>query len=64
MKTLNYKYSHGITGIDIITVYDDGNVLCELDVFADSPYTPSEEIQNWLDDNGYEDEEFKFNEIC
>jgi hypothetical protein len=63
MKTLNYKYANGITGIDVITVYDDNSILCELDVFADSPYNPPEEIQNWLDNNGYEDEEFEFSEI-
>lgn len=63
MKTLNYKVAIGITGVNIITVYEDKRFLCELGVLADSPYNLPEEIQNWLDDNGYEDEEFEFNRI-
>ena len=63
MKTLSYEVARGITGVSMITVYDDKGVLCELEVLTDSPYNFPEEIQNWLDDNGYEDEEFEFNRI-
>ena len=63
MRQLDYIISFGITGINMVTVYDKDKLFCEIEVLADSPYSTEEEIQNWLDDNGYEDGEFEFNRL-
>jgi hypothetical protein len=47
-------------GVVVVTVFDNGKIFFEIECFADSPYSIEEEIQNWLDDNGYEDEDFVF----
>lgn len=62
MRKLHYKVERIGEGLRKITVYTAGLVLCELECF-DGIYSDWEEIQNWLDDNGYEDEEFDFEKI-
>jgi len=42
-----------------VTVFTDGKVFCELDCLKDF-ISFEEEIQNYLDDNGYGDESFNF----
>lgn len=63
MKTLQYKTEDN-GDYDLITVYDeDGKIFTELEAgkFLDNNkrfFTDEEEIQLYLDGNGYEDEEF------
>jgi hypothetical protein len=47
-------------GITIVQVFENGKTFCTIECYVDSPYSIEEEIQNWLDDNGYEDKEFDF----
>lgn len=47
-------------GVVIVNVTKEGKTFFEMECLTDSPYSIEEEIQNWLDDNDYEDEEFDF----
>lgn len=70
MKNLFYvvsydTYSDGsFNGLQTITVYEIvenfPKEFCTIETNTDSPYTIEEEIQEWLDNNGYEDEQFNF----
>lgn len=62
-------YSDGSpNGIRTLEVYEIENnepkkfvqLQCSSDELGEPFYTNEEEIQNWLDDNGYEDKEFEF----
>jgi hypothetical protein len=63
MKTLNYRITVGITGINIITVYEGDILLCELSTLIDSRKHPVEEIEDWLYANNYDSSEYAFNRI-
>lgn len=43
-----------------IEIRSENEFLFEIECFTNSPYTNEEEIQNFLDDNGYGDEVFEF----
>ena len=62
IKKLNYSVTQIENNIRYITVFDNGKILTELECLAGF-LTNEEEIQNWLDDNGYEDEVFDFEKI-
>lgn len=62
MKKLQYKVEKVEDGIRYLTVYSDGKILTELECL-DYTYYNAEEIQMWLDDNGYGDEEYEIEEI-
>lgn len=48
-------------GLITIKVYETNNKLfCEIETDTNSPYTIEEEIQEYLDENGYGDETFEF----
>lgn len=65
MKTLQYKTEDN-GDYDLITVYsEDGKIFTELEAgkFPDDNerfFTDEEEIQLYLDENGYGDDEFNF----
>lgn len=61
-KKLTYRIERIEDNIRYITVYTNGKILTELECLAGF-LTNEEEIQNWLDDNGYEDEVFDFEKI-
>jgi hypothetical protein len=63
MRQLRYNVTLGITGINIVTVFEKNRLFCELEVLADSSYHTVEEIENWLDNNGYESKEFEITRI-
>lgn len=44
----------------IVKAYLKRKTFFEIECLKDSPYTIEEEIQNWLDDNGHEDEYYDF----
>lgn len=59
------EYVNGIeetTGNKTIYVYEifknEPKVFCE--IYTQNEYNSEEEIQNWLDDNGFSDKEFEF----
>ena len=59
MKTIRYEVSTIEDNIRYINVYLDGFLLVELECLGGF-LTNQEEIQNWLDDNGYGEESFNF----
>jgi hypothetical protein len=61
-KILDYSVQHD-EQFNTVQVFDEGCIFCEIECLVDSPYSIEEEIQNWLDDNGYSDNEFTFNRI-
>lgn len=46
--------------INVVKVFSNGKLIFNIECFIDSPYTIGEEIQNYLDDNGYGDECYDF----
>jgi hypothetical protein len=48
----------GVIGVNVYT--SRGKLMCEIEMLENSPYTVAEEIQMWLDDNGYGDTDFDF----
>lgn len=74
MKQLYYTISYEVyddssrNGIRLISVYEIINnkpkKFCQIEALSDdlgnNYYTNSEEIQNYLDDNGYGDDMFEF----
>lgn len=60
---LEYKVTLGITPINIITVYKDNKLFCEIETLKDSKSHPVEEIETYLENNGYESEEFEFKRL-
>ena len=62
MRKLFYKVNHVNERFREITVFSGGLLLCELECLSNH-LTNEEEIQQWLDDNGYGDEEFDFEKI-
>ena len=55
-------------GLKTINVYEEGMVLfaeleCSSDDLGEFLYTNEEEIQNYLDDNGYGDEDYEFSRL-
>ena len=59
MKIIKYEVDTIEDNIRYINVYLDSFLLVELECLG-SFLTDQEEIQNWLDDNGYEDDNFNF----
>lgn len=55
------------TGWKDLTLYEirdnQPKLLAEIAVDDGSPFSSEEEIQTWLDENGYEDEDFKFTQL-
>lgn len=62
MKTLQYKINKIENNIRYITVFTKNKVFAELECFGNF-FTDEEEIQFWLDENGYGDECFEFQKI-
>ena len=67
-KTVNNTYEDGsfnglITVVCFIIENNDLKIFFEIETTDMSPYTIEEEIQNYLDDNGYGDEYFEFTKI-
>ena len=62
MKTLQYRVERLEDNIRYITVLDEGKTFIELECLSGF-LTNEEEIQNWLDDNGYGDDVFEFEKI-
>ena len=62
MKKLQYKVEKVEDGIRYLTVYCEGKIMTELECLGDY-MTNGEEIEFWLDDNGYGDEEYEIEEI-
>lgn len=62
MNILKYTVELSDT-IKKVCVYDNDKLFFEIECLIVSPYTIEEEIQNWLDDNGFENENFEFNKI-
>ena len=62
MRTIQYKVDKVENGIRYLTVYLNGKILTELECF-NYTYFNVEEVQHWLDDNGYGDKEFGIKEI-
>lgn len=73
MKKIFYKVEknthdegsfNGLITVRCYTIEDnDLKVFFELETTDETPYTIEEEIQNYLDDNGYGDEDFVFKRI-
>lgn len=64
MKQLTYSIKTDLyREIIEVTVFDKDKIFFTIECLIDSPYTIEEEIQNWLDDNGYSDDLFEFNKI-
>lgn len=49
--------------IKYVTVYYQNTIFAELECLEHSPYSIEEEIQNYLDDNGFGDDEFEISRI-
>ena len=60
MRELKYTTESTDRGVICVTVSTEGKIFFELECLDDSPYTIEEEIQIYLDDNGYVDEMFDF----
>lgn len=58
-KTLTYKTEQIEDNVRIITVFTEGSQLTEIECWGGF-LTDKEQIQSWLDDNGFGDEEFYF----
>jgi len=61
MKRIDYSVKNTSEGIKTISLYSP-NLMAEIECF-EGFYSNEEEIQNYLDDNGYEDETFEFFEM-
>lgn len=60
-EKLTYKvFKNNKRNIKEVTVFSENKVFFEIECFINSPYTIEEEIQNYLNDNGYEDNEYNF----
>ena len=59
IKKLNYSVTQIENNIRYITVFDNGKIMAELECLAGF-LSNEEEIQNWLDSNGYGDDVFEF----
>jgi hypothetical protein len=65
-KTPNLEYKKTINtqrGVIQIEVFSNQKTFFEIECLPNSPFTIEEEIQNWLDDNGYDDIEYEFVQI-
>ena len=62
MKTVYYKVDKVENGIRYLSVYLDGKLIAELECLGYIYYN-REEVQMWLDANGYEDIEFNIEEM-
>ena len=62
MKKLQYKVERIEDNVRYITVYSNNKILTEIECLGGF-LTNEEEIQNWLDDNGYEDDYFEFEKL-
>jgi galactitol-specific phosphotransferase system IIB component len=62
-KVLKYKKEATDREVTLVTVYRKKKIFCEIECLDASSYNIPEEIQNWLDQNGYEDENFEIKEI-
>ena len=62
MNILEYSVELSET-IKKVCVHTNDKLFFEIECLIDSPYTIEEEIQNWLDDNGFENENFEFNKL-
>jgi hypothetical protein len=55
------------TGWKNITLYEirdnQPKLLAEISAHGESPFSSEEEIQAWLDENGYGDEDFNFTQL-
>jgi len=64
MFTRKLEYTkETVHGVVMVTIFDEGKIFAQIDCYENSPYNIPEEIQNFLDDNGYEDEEFEIVEM-
>lgn len=59
MKKLTYVVNRIEDNIRYITVFDNGKILAEIECLGGF-LTNDEEIQNWLDDNGFGDDIYEF----
>lgn len=50
-------------GIVQVEVFSNQKTFFEIECLKNSPYNIEEEIQNWLDDNGYDDIEYEFIDV-
>jgi len=67
-EVVNYDANDGAeetTGNKTVSVYEieenTPKLFCQID--TQNEYNSESEIQKWLDDNGYEDEEFNFMQL-
>ena len=65
IKKLELEYTIKSTerGVVCVKVFSNKKVFFEIECFENSPYSIEEEIQNWLDDNGYSDDDYNFFKI-
>ena len=64
MKVLTYCKRYNIERRVLeVKVFDTDKLFFEIECLDNSPYGTEEEIQNWLDDNGYGDDYFELVEI-
>jgi hypothetical protein len=62
-KILQYIINNTDRGIICVQIYIDGMIYTEIECFEYSPYSIEEEIQNWLDESEFRDEEFLFQKV-
>jgi hypothetical protein len=60
---LEYKITISNKSITKVEVFQNQKTFFEIECFTNSPYSIEEEIQNWLDENGYNDIEYEFLKI-
>lgn len=61
---LEYKKTNiSERGVILVEVFSNQKTFFVIECLNNSPYTIEEEIQNWLDDNGYDNIEYEFIKI-
>jgi hypothetical protein len=61
---LEYKKTNiSERGVILVEVFSNQKTFFVIECLNNSPYTIEEEIQNWLDDNGYDNIKYEFIKI-
>ena len=61
---LEYKKTNiSERGVILVEVFSNQKTFFVIECLNNSPYTIEEEIQNWLDDNGYDNIEYELIKI-
>ena len=64
MEVLTYCKRYNVErGVLEVKVFSNDRLFFEIECLDNSPYSTEEEIQNWLDENGYLEDDFEFAEI-